>query len=603
MGNATKKVLRASVRVVVLLALVASVMSSAGVPASAQVAANIEFLNPSSFSAAPDTGIVISDQVPEYPEAGDETYRLSAWVSGVPQTPAVEFELLTRAGVSLEVIDDVERVGADTFEADWDIPDTLPDGPYTMRATVASGILGVDNVDQPIMIQRLADRAEITYPDNRGGAGTFGMFTPLPSAAGTDGALDPPEPIGNIDNRYTGAAPAGGTARVRAFYSVSIPGTVPEWIQCGTEEAAGATIPTDDADNGVRCTLTSSSHITSVTAVALVANDTKEGYQDALNQAGDATRVRESYSQVPTSLVVVEGATGTVDGGSCHRVTVELKDQLSREIAGANVDVHAWGPTDKLKFGTGTFDSPASDAPGEGSHATENGAHCFRPENDQNNGPQAEHQIIGGPDMKHIENTTTGTSDAGSWGFQLYLPADESTTERHTSYWEVWLDETNSGSGVNNDAYDTNELCRSGLVGWDGPASSASMNGPTPACSNPPEIDPCENATSQAQPCATDGSITIDAERRNVGRGEKVRFTGDIDSSAACKVGRRVKLQSRRSGAKFRTKVVTRSDARGAWSAERKQRRSKEWRAVAPASEGCDALRSSILKMKVTRKR
>lgn len=611
---------RTQVQIFMALALTAGVLLPVGRSASAQTG-NIEFLNPSSFSTSPETGIIVSDKVPENPDAGDETYRLSAWVSGVPQTPAVEFELLTRQGVSLEVIDDVERVGTDTFEADWDIPDTLPDGPYTLRATLASGVLGIDNADQPIMIQRLAERAEITYPDNRGGTGRYGMYVPLATSTGTDGQVVAPNPVGNIDSRNTGSAPGSGTARVRAFYTVSEPGSQPDWQVCGTEATGGAALPSVAADNGIRCTLLAPEHLSLVSAVAVVANTTKEGYQASLNQAGDATRVTEAYGQLPSKLDVITGETGTVDSGGCHLVEVELTDQFGREVVGANLDVHAWGPTDRLKFGTGPFDAYEAAPPGESPHATEEGSHCFRPEDDRSIGPQAEHQIIGGPDMKHVESLVSGvaapgTNDEGIWGFELYIPEDVATATRHTSYWEVWLDEANTGSGVNNDVYDTNELCGSGLVGWDTAASGEPMPGPTPACPETPPSPPCGTATQTAQPCPTEspttsptdppdagGSISIEASRTNVIKGRKVRFSGVVDSTPECSAGREVVLQTRRPGRNFRNRVTTASDAEGSWSVRRKPATTKQWRVFAPAVTGCEGLLSNVVKVKVSRRR
>ena len=620
MKRETRQFVRTQIRILVTLVLVASAMVPIGNNASAQSTGNIEFLNPSSFAAGPETGIVVSDKVPENPDAGDETYRISAWVSGAVQEPAVEFELLTRQGISLEVIDDVEQVGTDTYEADWDIPDTLPDGPYTLRATLASGVLGIDNVDQPIMIQRLAERAEITYPDNRSGSGGYGMFVPLGTSANADGAAEAPKALGNTDIRYTSAAPGSGTAKVRAFYTVTDPGAEPQWLACGTESAGGAAIPSSAADNGVRCTLGSVEHLPLVTAVAVVSNTTKQGYEAALNQAGDATRVVDAYAQIPSTLDVITGATGTVDGGGCHLVEVEVADQFGREVTGANVDVHAWGPTDRLKFGTGTFDDWASVAPDRGSHASEEGIHCFAPEDDQSPvGPQGEHQVIGGPDVKHIETDPVGTDDTGTWGFQLYLPADNATTERHTTYWEVWLDETNTGSSVNSDTYDVNELCRSGLVGWDSGAATTPVPGATPSCPDQPPTEPCGGtATQTPQPCPTspsptptvsptptpppgdDDSITIKANDRKTQRGRRVRFSGAIDASAGCRAGREVLLQSRLSGGKFRTRVLTASAADGHWSVRKKVRRTAEWRVLARANGACGSLSSSAIKVRVT---
>ena len=619
MRRTPKQFVRTQIRVVMALALLASLLTAGGRPASAQTTGNIEFLNPSSFAAGPETGILVSDMVPQNPDTGDETYRLSAWVSGSPQSPAVEFELLTRQGVSLAVIDEVDLVGTDTYEADWDIPDTLPDGPYTIRATLASGVLGIDNVDQPIVIQRLTERAKITYPDTRSGSGQYGMFVPLGTAAtGGDGTVAPKPPVGNIDNRTTGVAPGQGPGRVRAFYTISPPGTNPEWIACGTE-GSSASFPFSGSDNGLRCTLRGLDDLQVVTAVALVANNTNQNqpYNPSLNQAGDATRV-EPYAQVPTRIDVIAGQTATVDSGTCHEVSVELTDQLSREIAGANMDVQAWGPNDRLKFGTGLADSFSAAAPDKGSHATEDGMDCFS--GDENNpevGTQGEHQVIGGPDIKHVENDGPGTSDEGIWGFQAFIPDDSETAERHTTRWELWLDEANDGSAMNNDVFDTTELCRTGLIGWGAAASSAPMNGVTPSCTEQPPTEPGGSTTTQAQPCPPsptpttsspppppppeDDSISLKVSRRKISGAHKIRFSGVIEGAAECSAEREVVLRSRRPGKHFRGRLETTSDVEGRWSLRRKVKKTREWRVTAPAARGCEEIFSKIVKVKVSR--
>ena len=641
--------IRKSRVVVTLLIAIASAVPF-GVQASAQSVATIEFLNPSSFSAVPapqspdpsvpkgpDT-IIVSDMPAGVPDGGPEAYRLSAWVSTAPQNPAVEFELLTRGGVSLEVIDDVRRVGADTFEADWDIPDTLPDGPYTIRATLAEGILAVDNVDQDIVIDRVAERADILYPDTRSSNGQFGMYIPITAAnTSSDAQAAPSNPVGNIETRTTGSdtAPGSGPGHVRVFYTTSLPGTTPDWRVCGTEWAVGS-FPFNDAEDGVRCVLNDPSHQQLITAVAIAANTSKleEPHERNRNQAGDATRVVDPYAQVPTKLEVVEGQSATLDsGGECHEVVAELTDQFGHEVLAANMDAHAWGPTDRLRFGTGIVDSWDLLPPDRANHSREMGYDCFSStdDNTETTGDQGEHQVIGGPDLKHIEvdangpgsNGDDGTDDNGQWGFLLFLPEDQSTTERHTTYWEVWLDENNDGSGSNNDKLDTIELCRSGLIGWDAPASTSPMPGVTPSCADVPPPPDCDEPTPDVEACPTtspspspstspspeptntdppeDSSITMKAAQTQVERGKRVRFSGVVDGSPECTVGREVLLQSKRRGGKFRTKTVTTTSSDGSWSAHRRIKRTKVWRAVAKSAAACPKLRSDTVTVRVSR--
>src|SRR5688572_28160767 len=124
-GRARARLFRLRAAFVCVL-LVSTTLSNVPTPSSAQgVAPTIAFLNPSSFAEG-GAGIIVTDRRPARPEEGDDTYRLSAWVSSVPANAAVEFELL-RSGISLMTMDQTDTVGSDTFEADWAIPDTLPD--------------------------------------------------------------------------------------------------------------------------------------------------------------------------------------------------------------------------------------------------------------------------------------------------------------------------------------------------------------------------------------------------------------------------------------------------------------------------------------------
>ena len=104
-------------------------------PSASAGGAVIEFLNPSSFSERPGVGIIVSSTRPTRPSQGTATYRIAAWASQTPANGGVEFELL-KAGVSLDTMDAITNGGLNTYEADWSIPTELPDGDYTLRATL-----------------------------------------------------------------------------------------------------------------------------------------------------------------------------------------------------------------------------------------------------------------------------------------------------------------------------------------------------------------------------------------------------------------------------------------------------------------------------------
>jgi len=564
---------------------------------------NIEFLNPSSFSLADGIGILVSDKRPMSPDEGDTTYRLSAWVNALPPNPAVEFEIL-KAGISLLTLDEVTLVGSDTFEADWDIPNNLTEGTYTIRATVASGGVGIDTASQDVVINRLAERVEMTYPDSRGStpeSASFGTYAPLANSLPEGGATRG-LPIGNIDGRNTGETPGNGASRVRAFYTVSPPGSRPEWISCGTETAPGDPLLGSAANNGVRCTLQAAEHQTFITAVALLANSSNQGFDTRLNGAGDATRVLNAYAQVPSSLSITDGENGRVnanadDSFSCWSVSSLLVDQYAREIAGANLDVHATGPADSLKFGRGLIDD-SGQVPDRGGHATEPGFDCFGESDETEPDDQGEHQVIGGPDIKHLETVAGGTSDTGAWSFAIHVPAGAPSPTRATSYFSIWADEADDGSSANDDVFATGELCAAGMVGW-GRAPEAPTPGTVPLLGCEP-LGPAPEPEPEPEPRPTKDKISLRASDNAIFRGSRVVFSGRVSTvDAGCSSQRRVVLRSRKSGGAFRDRVETISASNGRWTLTRRVYRTRDWRVVARATDDCAALRSRVVRVTI----
>ncbi|HET7483358.1 MAG TPA: hypothetical protein VFK89_10900 [Actinomycetota bacterium] len=616
---------RSALAVVVLLLAALVHVEMPASQAAESTTTHIEFLNPSNFATATGVGVIVSDKLTVDPDSvtptgGDTTYRLSAWVQNVPVSPAVEFEVL-RAGVSLATIDESARVGNDTFEADWDIPSTLPDGPYTLRATIASNGLGVASADMDVVIQRTADRAEIIYPRTRGSGGdigAFGSYAALATAFPAQGSAARQAPVGEVEGLNTGFN-GEGASRVRAFYTTSAPGTQPDWKVCGTEFAPGDVAQSGAANNGVRCTLESGTDAIRVTAVALLANDTNRASYDAhLNQAGDATRVLGPYEQVPTTFTITDGDVQTVSRGrdssfSCSSTEVQLTDQVGHEILNANVDVHAVGPTDGLKFGTGPFDD-SSQPPDRGAHATENGYDCVSRDENAVVTEQGEHQVVGGPDLKHLEMTDGGTNDDGIWSFALHVPAEGPTESRFTTYFTTWVDELATDSPVNDDCREDAELAKSGMVGWgQDPAGTPPSTEPAcatnPPCPSPPtqgstgcspSPSPSPSTSPTTSPPPVTQSLSIHVSDRAVRAGKRIVFRGQLDSSdPACVAGRQIALQSRRRRGAYKTKVMTSTDDDGVWRIPRRLRHTRTWRAIATSNGACDQVGSQGIFVKV----
>lgn len=587
--------------------LVALIALSAGtfVPAEAQVSAEprIAFLNPSGFATRTGMGVVVTDNKPARPAEGSETYRISAWISDAPADAGVEFELL-KNGVSLETIDSGITLEMDTYEADWNIPATTPDGPYTLRATLFSNNEAITSVDQDITIVRVAERMQITYPGldatkARPGDGSFGTFAPLANELPEEGAATRSLPIGNVDGNHTGGAPGTGTSYVRAFYTVSEPGSTPEWIPCGTQGAPGQAsgFAPSAANDGVRCTLQDPAHQTAVTAVAAVANDSEGGFDPAMNGAGDAVRVTEAYAQTPTGLNLTEGSAHTMiepeDDGSyaCHLVGLFLEDERGREILGANIDVKASGPNDKLRFDTGLLNEAGLQPPDRHHAAFEPGYDCFGNNAEGSLSDQADHQIFGGPDHKHVESDSGGTEDDGYWGFSLWTPK-ESVGEKYSARFTVWVDELDDGCLTNDDRFTEGELAISGNVGFG---------------AMPPQLEPFTPAP--LTPCTPplEGpvlrTISFRSDSGWAREGEQVTVTGMLSSTYLdCVNEEKVNIKWRRPGGRFTKVAQATTDAEGFFSADVSPKPGRNiYRAVAPKTETCLRAASEVVRIRVPR--
>lgn len=594
---------RRNPRLISLLASLIALSAGTLVPAEAQVVAEprIAFLNPSSFATRTGVGVIVTDTQPERPAEGAETYRLSAWVAGAPLDAGVEFELL-KNGVSLETIDSGITNQFDTYEANWNIPASMPDGPYTLRATLFSNNEAITSVDQPIVIARAAERMQVTYPgldptQARPNDGSFGTFAPLANDLPEEDAATRRLPIGNIEGNHTGSTPGSGTSYVRVFYTVSQPGTTPEWITCGTQAAPGSATLSSAANDGVRCTLSDPAHQLLVTAVAAVANSSQGRYDPGMNGAGDAARVTEAYAQTPTGLNFTEGSTQAVveaeDDGSfaCHTAGVILEDERGRQILGANIDVKAGGPNDKLRFDTGIFSESGMQAPERHHQAFEPGYDCLGGNGDFEVADQADHQILGGPDHKHIEADAGGTSDRGYWGFSLWIPA-ESVGENYSTRFTVWVDEMDDGCLADDDRLSEGELAVSGVVGWGAAPPPAEPFTPAP-------LTPC---TPPAEGPAL-RTISLFSEQRTAGEGEQVTVTGTVSSRYIdCVSEQMVKIKWRRPNRRFHKIIEVATDTEGGFSATVTPRPGKNhYRAVAPLTETCLKALSDIVRVKVPR--
>lgn len=437
----------------------------------------VEFLNPS--------GTNFSEEMSSKPNASGANYHLVAWVNQLPSNAAVEFRYVDPdSGQQVTIGSGTQSAQPDTFHVQWNPPASLPDeGEFTVIAVLFSGTTEVDRDTESDVILNNGDPSdpldpteargetvEITYPLI---GGSWGVFQPRDRA--TAGVIR--------------VNMSSGVTFVRTVYTISLPGNEPTWIDCGEEEKP-------DAEDGVRCTLSSQHDMSQVTAVGAVANDTQEdpilglSYDQAEDDAGDAHRVAPYY-QSPTTLVLNQSSQSNAAVGNCSALfTATLTDQFQVPIANANMDVHAKGPAEDIAFDNGSVAS-ANRAPDQGSHTTEAARNCSQ-DPPTVAGQQGEHVSPTDLDIKHVESSlAAGTNDAGKWSFQLFSPA------AGLMDFVVWSDHDDD------DTFCSLEKSASGTIGWGGAAGTPALTAETPTCASPSPTSPNPGPTTPG-PTPTD---------------------------------------------------------------------------------------------------
>ena len=429
----------------------------------------VEFLNPSAYTEF--------ETVSDKDDKSDSAYHLVAWVNQLPADPAVEFRYVDPDTNQEVLIGRGTQTGIpDTFDFKWQITEgeITDDSDLTLIAVLYSGQTELDrdtntdtflNYDNPDdedptdLTSPEADTVEITSPAD---GGAWGLFTPRDRAT-----------AGIIEVSFSASAP--DVQFLRAFYSISAPGTEPLWTSCGTERPPAAA-------DGIRCTLSSQHKGNQVTAIAVITNETPppptpaqaHNYNSDFDESGDAHRVQH-YEQVPGSLSLDESTQGNVAAGTCSRVfAATLRDQFQQVIVAANLDVHAQGPVDEL-----AFDDTASEAP-QGAHTTEASRDCATTPPPASASRQGDHdRAAPEADVKHIESVTAGTNDNGVWTFQLFSPSNGSTQ------FTVWSDIDND------DQFCSTEVSTIGAIGWGGSAPTpAALPNDTTSCPSPSPTSP-----------------------------------------------------------------------------------------------------------------
>ncbi|HYO61476.1 MAG TPA: hypothetical protein VEU29_06225 [Actinomycetota bacterium] len=586
------------------LSLAAGLLMTLLVPAAASFAAaepKIAFLNPSSFALAGERGYIVSDATtdvgPGCCAASDGVYRFSAWVTDAPVDSTVFFTV-TQGALDFE-LPGFKPAGdppeADTWEASWDIPPEVLNGPATVTAYVVLDNEPVARKSVDVTIMRIEPAIDLAYPTS---GGPFGTFAPLASSLPEKGGATRKKPVATIDALYT-ATP--DMSFVRTFYTTSPAGTEPQWKVCGTEVIGPNN---NNADNGVRCTLADPADAQAITAVAAVANDSPNGYEDRFNESGDVVRVTP-YVQQPAQVDLGEVAEQRVDKDAASdrffcsgTITATVTDQLGRVVPGANVDAEAVGPADSLRFHTSAvLGGPV--APDRGNHTVEPAFDCTgRPEVPPANaspGEQGEHQVFGSPDPKHVEVASGGTGDRGTFGIRLYSSAPGVTQ------YTVWADEVDDGCAANDDRLTIGEPAAAGSIGWAATPETTGFRTPLAVVPCTPDGGPSPDPTeTPGGPAAR--TVGIGASDRSVPAGTSVRLSGRVRSdTAGCVGAQHLTLQARRPGRRFRAVATALTRDSGRYRLKVVVSRTREYRAVLGASETCAGARSRTITVRATR--
>lgn len=531
-------------RAVIALFTVMAALAALVVPlvaiAVAQQQPAITFLNPSGYKPCPNNDpeaspcFVISDArtgTDEADKPNETSYRLNAWTANTPTNALVEFELdlFSELGtVSTITIGTGDQVAPDTFEFNWDIPSSVPDGQHVLRAVLydASAVPFPEEVARHELTvfffagnpdaRTTKPAADMIFPANGGQAG----FYVNPITGGTNILVD--------------IEWSSGTTYFTVNYTLSDPGDAPVWKACAGPTRVGTSASNAANQRRVRCTLQSADQGgQSVTGFSVVANDTPvepsgvgARFDPNFNEAGDAVRTFPFLQDATTITIDAETvrADPEEETGFDHVCSppqiVTVLDQAGRPIADINIDVHAVGPSDQTKFKGGGFfgSNPPSrkKAPDQG-HGTESDYVCDEEEglgqNFADPEAQGDHNRPGSPDVKHVETTGAGAGggfDVGSGAvgeFGISLHADRAGETQLT----FWADEDED------DIFCSSEPAVAGSIGWGVPAPipvvepAAKTECPIPVPPPPTETG-TETGSPSPTPTGPDRECTIEGD-------------------------------------------------------------------------------------------
>jgi hypothetical protein len=561
---------------------VAVLLAVAGLPLGlslAQVTPAIEIINP-------HTGVAL--------EVGDkgQPYHLNSWVTTVPPSPLVEYELDVTQSVVGELPEtETLNLGQATqsgsaFGLVWDVEDSIseePDPPntditFTLRAILYTGFTGpgtgveVSRDEQDITINHQGDDAaetvEMTYPTN---GGPLGVYI---------------RPDGSGGNFTIDATVSAGTRFVRPYYTISEFGEDPVWKQCGGYQ--GVTTEDDGTKTArARCSTVAGDYALDVTGVALVTNDTPSPAgsgqaQAQFNDASDAHAVAP-YFQLASTVVVDPVSTSNAafggNGTPCVQYVATVEDDQGRPIGNMNLDVAAQGPSDQLKFdaysGSGAVSSASQ--PPDKAHpgSPENAVACDGTGGSRNGafGQQGDHNVPGGSDVKHIESVG-GTNASGR--FEFALVADRAGETQVT----VYADEDDD------DKRCSQEKSADAAIGWgQGAPGTTGVSTETDSCPvGTPSPTPTPTDSGSPTESPSNGTTSPPPEKEKHSREVTIKFahgslivSGKLsvdDGTNKCRQNVSVQVQ-RRQDKKWKTKKTVTTNNSGNYSTTLKDKEGK----------------------------
>lgn len=578
----------------------------------AQTPTTINIVNPH-----PGTSTVLSDK--------ERPVHLNSWVNTVPASPLVEYQLVSSTNTIN--IGQATQKGEHAFDLFWTIPDTVADGAYTLRAILYTGFTGtgtgteVARDEMPVRVNQSegslppgtpdaddpAETVELTYPVN---GDTLGVYV-TPAGAGSF---------------VIEADVSSGTRFIRGFYSVTPYGNEPEFKPCGSFRNVTPD-PASTSESKFQCTVAAADFPLDIRAVAVSTNDTpspapSSQTQTQFNDAADA-HVVDSYFQRVQNFDLSPDAVGNVTLGRCQQFTATVTDQEGREIAGMNVDAHAFGPDDNVDFDSGTnFNTTAypNKAPDKNHTETDQAYVCNTAgDGGSAGGTQGEHRVTGETrDRKHIESAS-GTDVNGLFKFAV-----RSATDGITDVFS-WAD------ADDDDLFCSQEGNDSASIGWGTSAAGTPTDeqptvatcqiaepspspSPTPTATATTTGSPSPTATTSGSPSPTpttsasptpdpdDGDRTFTrfvSSKRSVRKGGFVRFTAILSADdPSCQNGVAVKLKAKFQDKRFITLKTKVTNSEGKVRFRVKVTKTKTYKAVAPPEGFCDRAKSELKKVR-----